>query len=118
MHLEIWSVAGVLSVDHVQPSVFGVRGFGRVHVDAENEGQLLRDDLRVGRTQLKGFSLVTQSPNVVVCIHLSLPSTSLTALLLQFIDPPQYVSQVGIVFFVDGEGEMPQSQRFRPVFVN
>ena len=53
MHLEIWSIAGVLSVDHVQPSVFGVSGFGRVHVDAEDEGQLLRDDLRVGGTQLK-----------------------------------------------------------------
>ena len=47
-----------MSVDHVQPSVFGVRGFGRVHVDAEDEGQLLRDDLRVGRTQLKRYSLV------------------------------------------------------------
>ena len=53
MHLEIWSIAGVLSEDHVQPSVFGVSGFGRVHVDAEDEGQLLRDDLRVGGTQLK-----------------------------------------------------------------
>ena len=63
-------------------------------------------------------SILTQSSHVVVCVHLSSPSTSLTALLLQFIDPPQYVSQVGIVFFVDGEGEIPQSQRFRPVFVN
>ena len=45
MHLEIWSIAGVLSVDHVQPSVVGVSGLGRVQVDAEDEGQLLRDDL-------------------------------------------------------------------------
>ena len=58
MHLEIWSIAGVLSVDHVQPSVVGVSGLGRVQVDAEDEGQLLRDDLGVGRTQLKGYSLV------------------------------------------------------------
>ena len=58
MHLEIWSIAGVLSVDHVQPSVFGVSGFGRVHVDAEDEGQLFRDDLGVGGTQLRRYSLV------------------------------------------------------------
>ena len=58
MHLEIWSIAGVLSVDHVQPSVVGVSGLGRVQVDAEDEGQLLRDDLGVGRTQLKRYSLV------------------------------------------------------------
>ena len=37
-----------------------------------------------------------------------------TALLLQFKDPPQKVSQVGIVFPVGGDGEIPQSHRFRP----
>ena len=58
MRLEIWSIAGVLSVDHVQPSVVGVSGLSRVQVDAEDEGQLLRDDLGVGGTQLKGYSLV------------------------------------------------------------
>ena len=41
-------------------------------------------------------------------------SSSLTALLLQFMDPPQKVSQVGIVFFVDGDGEIPQSHSCRP----
>ena len=46
-----------MSVDHVQPSVVGVSGLSRVQVDAEDEGQLLRDDLGVGRTQLKGYSL-------------------------------------------------------------
>ena len=29
-------------------------------------------------------------------------------------DPPQKVSQVGIVFFVDGDGEIPQSHSCRP----
>ena len=47
-----------MSVDHVQPSVVGVSGLSRVQVDAEDEGQLLRDDLRVGRTQLRRYSLV------------------------------------------------------------
>ena len=48
-----------MSVDHVQPSVVGVSGLGRVQVDAEDEGQLLRDDLGVGRTQLKGCLFIS-----------------------------------------------------------
>ena len=47
-------------------------------------------------------------------VVIPLLSSSLTALLLQFMDPPQKVSQVGIVFFVDGDGEIPQSHSCRP----